>query len=107
MSEAPLPPPVPEPLPPLPGGPQPTLNYLGVGALVCPRCTCPHAQPVNFTWWGGFLGPKLLNHVKCVNCGFGYNAKTGRPNTTGIIIYTIVGAVIGIVVFAMLLWMRA
>ena len=107
MSEAPLPPPVPQPLPPLANSPQPTLNYQGLAGIACPRCSCPYSQPVNFTWWGGVLGPKLLSHVKCTNCGFGYNAKTGRPNTTGIIIYTVIGAVIGIAIFVAFLWLRA
>ena len=107
MSEAPLPPPLPQPLPPLPDVPPSPLNYQGVGSIGCPRCCCPYAQPVSFTWWGGLLGPKLLHHVRCTSCGFGYNSKTGRPNTVGIVLYTIVSAVLGIAVFAAFLWMRA
>src|SRR5205814_2182969 len=56
------------------------------GGVRCPRCGDPRSQPVTFTWWGGLIGPKLLSHVKCLGCGYGYNAKTGRPNTTGIAI---------------------
>jgi hypothetical protein len=45
---------------------------------------------VGFTWWGGIIGPKLLNHVKCQRCGTGYNGKSGKSNTTGIVIYSVV-----------------
>ena len=60
----------------------------------CPKCRQANARQLSFTWWGGALGPKLLNHVKCENCGAKYNGKTGQSNTTGIVIYSlIVGAV--------------
>ena len=62
----------------------------------CPKCRAVGADRMKFTWWGGLLGPKILTHVKCPQCGFGYNGKTGRENTTGIVIYSIV---VGIVVF--------
>lgn len=80
---------VPPPLPP------PVLPY---GAVRCPRCGHGESKPAGFTWWGGVLGPKLLSHVTCRGCGYGYNGKTGRPNTNAIIIYTVVCAVIGLVV---------
>lgn len=60
----------------------------------CPRCRMPSPQQVKFTWWGGLLGPKMLSHVKCQQCGLAYNGKTGNSNTTGIIIYSVVAFVI-------------
>jgi uncharacterized protein (DUF983 family) len=60
----------------------------------CPKCSQSLAQKVSFTWWGGILGPKLMSHVKCGGCGAGYNGKTGKDNTTNIIIYSIVAIVI-------------
>ncbi|MBK9152760.1 MAG: hypothetical protein IPM25_00750 [Chloracidobacterium sp.] len=72
----------------------------------CPHCGQSNAEKVRFTWWGGVLGPKILNHVKCQGCGKAYNGKTGRENTTGIVIYSAIVAVIilGLVVvmFALL-----
>jgi len=58
---------------------------------------------MKFTWWGGLIGPKILTHVKCPGCGYAYNGKTGRDNTTGIVIYSvIVGAIVlGLVVVVM------
>jgi transposase-like protein len=67
----------------------------------CPQCHNTTAQRLNFTWWGGVLGPKLLSHVKCQSCGKTYNGKTGKDNTTNIIIYSvIVGGICLVLVFA-------
>jgi uncharacterized protein (DUF983 family) len=62
----------------------------------------PSPQPVKFTWWGGVIGPKMLSHVKCGQCGLAYNGKSGQSNTTGIVIYTVVVGVIVMVIFALL-----
>lgn len=49
---------------------------------------------MSFTWWGGVIGPRVLTHVKCPQCGHTYNGKSGGDNTTGIVIYSGVVAVI-------------
>ena len=56
----------------------------------------PNRKIPSFTWWGGAIGPRLLSHAKCLDCGAGYNWKTGRSNTTAIIIYQVVGVVLGL-----------
>jgi hypothetical protein len=56
----------------------------------CPRCYTPSPQPVKFTWWGGIIGPKMLSHVKCQQCSLAYNGKSGKSNTTGIVIYSVI-----------------
>lgn len=63
---------------------------LGPGGEDCPRCQSFEVKAPSMTWWGGFLGPKLFNHRVCRSCGFGFNAKTRRSNTTAIAIYTAV-----------------
>ena len=63
----------------------------------CPRCSSTSLRKPSFTWWGGLLGPKLLNHTVCGGCGFGYNAKSGKSNNTAIGIYLGFGAVLGII----------
>lgn len=63
----------------------------------CPNCECTDADKVSFTWWGGILGPALLTHVRCQECGTAYNGKTGKSNDTAIAIYMIVGAGLGLV----------
>jgi hypothetical protein len=60
----------------------------------CPKCRNSAAEKLRFTWWGGVLGPKILTHVKCNSCGHKYNGKSGKDNTTGIIIYSVVVAVL-------------
>jgi uncharacterized protein (DUF983 family) len=74
----------------------------------CPQCGGSNAAALNFTWWGGALGPRLLKQVKCNACGRKYNGKTGGDSTAGIVIYMIVT---GLVAFALMfavgfLWAR-
>lgn len=75
----------------------------------CPNCQGTNSKQVGFTWWGGVIGPKLLNHVKCQACGTAYNGKSGKSNTNGIIIYSLVAffIVLGLMlVFAVMAAMR-
>lgn len=57
------------------------------GLAPCPQCGSRSASKVSYTWWGGLIGPRLLNHVRCATCGATYNSKTGKSNTTSILIY--------------------
>jgi hypothetical protein len=81
----------------------PSLNPTGA---VCPACGSPHAKKVSFTWWGGVLGPRLFNHVKCLACGVGYNGKNGKSNTIAITLYLVIGGIIGLIIFAMFVFVR-
>lgn len=69
-------------------------EHMSTSYAPCPKCNAVGAQKMSFTWWGGVLGPKLLTHVKCPQCSHAYNGKTGKDNTTNIIIYSVVLAVI-------------
>lgn len=69
--------------------------------LVCPRCQAQDIVKPTFTWWGGILGPKLLDHAQCRRCNFGFNAKTGKSNTTAIGIYF--GVIFAIVILVTIL----
>jgi transposase-like protein len=60
----------------------------------CPNCGQSNAKKVNYTWWGGALGPAMFTHVKCQNCSTQYNGKTGESNQRSIIIYVVVSFVI-------------
>jgi ribosomal protein L32 len=68
-----------------------------------PYATCPNcgergdAHRVSYTLWGGFVGPWLLTHVRCNNCGTAYNGKTGNYNTTGIVLWVVIPLAITIV----------
>ena len=65
----------------------------------CPACGAPDPERMKFTWWGGAVGPKILNHVKCRACGNKFNGKSGQSNTNGIIIYSVV---VGVIAFGLL-----
>ena len=69
----------------------------------CPKCG-GNADRLKFTWWGGVLGPRLLSHVKCTKCNHKYNGKSGKDNTTGIVIYS---AIVAILVFGLMVVMFA
>src|SRR5688572_1916684 len=71
----------------------------------CPKCNSPNVHQPSFTWWGGLLGPKLLNHTVCNSCSFGFNAKTGQSNQGAITIYLVVAAVISLALCAFVLSM--
>ncbi len=71
---------------------------------MCPYCKSDAPpRPAGFTWWGGLLGPRMLNHVICSACGKGYNGKSLQPNTTGIVIYSVVVGVVALVAVSLLL----
>lgn len=56
----------------------------------CPKCRSAGAERITFTWWGGLLGSRLINHVRCPACRYAYNGKTGKDNTAAIVVYLIV-----------------
>ncbi len=65
--------------------------------MVCPHCKQDAiANQVGFTWWGGFVGASLINHVQCSACGGRFNGKSGQPNTTAITIYMVVTSLLAI-----------
>ena len=63
------------------------------GYAACPACSATNARKVTYTWWGGLLGPKLFHHVKCQDCGVGYNGETGRSNMIAITVYLAISGV--------------
>jgi hypothetical protein len=76
-------------------------SHSGFEFAPCPNCKNTGATKVGFTWWGGVLGSKVLTHVECSSCKTRYNGKTGRSNTTGIVIYTaVIAVVVGALLFA-------
>ena len=92
-------------MPPSETQPPEPLNYaVPVAGLACPRCGQFNTKPVHFSWWGGVVGPKMLNHTKCHSCGFTFNAKTGGSNTRGIVIYSLVLLALGIFLLVVLPW---
>jgi uncharacterized protein (DUF983 family) len=69
--------------------------------MICPKCQQNiEPQPVGFTWWGGLIGSKIINHCSCPACGARFNGRTGADNTGAIAIYMVVVGVIAIALFA-------
>ena len=62
----------------------------------CPVCGGVKVKRIKWTMWGGALGPKLFNHVKCAQCKTAFNHKTGKPNTTAIITYILISVAVGL-----------
>ncbi len=69
---------------------------------MCPRCG-GYTKKVGYTWWGGIIGPKMMNLHKCANCKLSFNATTMQSAETAIIIYAVVTGVVGLV-GGLLLW---
>ncbi len=75
-------------------------QYGQPGRVGCPNCGHPDNTRIRWTWWGGLIGPAIINHVRCNHCGTAYNGKSGKSNNTAITIYFVVTLVmaLGIVV---------
>ncbi len=65
----------------------------------CPKCGGKALSKVKYTWWGGVLGPRLLHHTKCDSCSYTFNSKTGKSNTPGIILYSVVIFAVALVAY--------
>lgn len=60
----------------------------------CPACGAVDPAKVSYTWWGGFIGPLIINVVRCQECGTQYNGVHGDYNTRRILIYTFVPLIV-------------
>jgi hypothetical protein len=48
---------------------------------VCPRCGSNDVHKVEYSWWGGLIGPGLVHQVQCKKCGKTYDGSTGTNIT--------------------------
>lgn len=55
-----------------------TLDHFRSFDSVCPFCESEHVKRVNYTFWGGVIGPRIFNLHRCEDCNAQYNAKTGQ-----------------------------
>jgi hypothetical protein len=65
----------------------------------CPRCGARGAERVLWTPWGSFYGPKLFHHVRCPECDYAYNGRTGGSNLIPVILFVAVPtiAILGLI----------
>ncbi|HBW48500.1 MAG TPA: hypothetical protein DEF47_01185 [Herpetosiphon sp.] len=68
----------------------------------CPRCQNPLPTKVTMSWWGGIVGPKMVNLVKCPQCKLQYNGKTGASVSKFIVIYVGAWVLLFLIVVAVL-----
>jgi predicted Zn finger-like uncharacterized protein len=70
----------------------------------CPRCGARGARRLTWTWWGSFYGPALFTHVRCPDCGYGYNGRTGGSNLIPAIVFVTIPAVIILGLLGFMSW---
>ncbi|MFI5385826.1 MAG: hypothetical protein ACHQ50_06865 [Fimbriimonadales bacterium] len=61
-------------------------------------------RKIKFSWWGGVVGPGIMNLMKCESCGCQFNGKTGRPALKAIVAYNVV---IYLLMLVVVLWLFA
>jgi hypothetical protein len=71
----------------------------------CPRCGAHGAERVSWTFWGSFYGPALFSHVRCPECGHGYNGKTGGSNLIPAIFFVTIPAIGIVALLGFIAWM--
>ncbi|MCX6665465.1 MAG: hypothetical protein NT038_05325 [Euryarchaeota archaeon] len=60
----------------------------------CPKCGSSDLYKVEYSWWGGLVGPALVHQVRCKKCGKIYNGATGTDITKKIIIFIIIANIV-------------
>ena len=88
----------PSPIPPAEG-------RAPISTAPCYCCGSTMGIPVGWTWWG-FVFPRMLHHVKCVDCPVHYNARTGESNDPWILalhlVYLMAGIALGVGLYFLL-----
>jgi hypothetical protein len=64
----------------------------------CPRCGSTDILKVEYSWWGGLLGPALVHEVRCKKCGMAYDGSSGRNIAQPIKIYFAIGLIIVVII---------
>lgn len=67
----------------------------------CPRCNSSDISKVEYSWWGGLLGPYLVHEVRCKKCGTSYDGSSGRNIKKPIALYFALGLILAIIIVIM------
>jgi hypothetical protein len=70
----------------------------------CPRCGAEDPRKVPFTFWGSFYFTRLFSHVRCPECGYAYNGRTGRSNIVPAVVCVSVMALAILGVLGFIVW---
>jgi predicted Zn finger-like uncharacterized protein len=73
--------------------------------MPCPHCGAREAKKVNWTWWGSFYGPKLFHQVRCLECGGGFNGKSGDTNLIPAVLFVTIPLVLIVVLLFVIYFM--
>jgi hypothetical protein len=84
--------------------PPPRPRRRSSGYVPCPRCGAGGATRVTWTPWGSFYGPALFTHVRCPECRYAYNGRTGRSNLVPAIFFVLIPAVLIVAIVVGLLF---
>jgi predicted Zn finger-like uncharacterized protein len=71
----------------------------------CPRCGGDEAKRVVWTPWGSFYGPAMFTHVRCLDCDYKYNGRTGGSNLIPAIIFVSVPLIAILGLLGFIVWM--
>jgi predicted Zn finger-like uncharacterized protein len=74
----------------------------------CPQCGARGARRLKWTWWGSFYGPAIFTHVRCPDCGYCYNGRSGGSNLIPAIIFVTIPAllILGVLGFIVYLFKK-
>lgn len=64
----------------------------------CPRCKSSDVHKVEYSWWGGLIGPGLVHQLRCKKCGMTYDGVSGTNITKRVSAYITVGLVISFII---------
>jgi len=67
----------------------------------CPRCNSSEIFKVEYSWWGGLLGPVLVHQVRCKKCGLTYDGSSGRNIKQPVTLYFIISLTIIVILIAL------
>jgi phage FluMu protein Com len=70
----------------------------------CPNCDAPNPKKIKMTWWGSFYGAALFHVVRCRECGYSYNGRSGGSLVIPMVFFTVIpaigiAAVLGLIVY--------
>jgi hypothetical protein len=98
---------IPPPIPPAPNVPSPpVIGYAGL-ARPCPGCGSGPIEEPSFTWWGGLVGHKLLSVEQCRACRKWWVKGSNQSGDTRVMIYFVVGIVLGVLLTGLWIFARS
>jgi hypothetical protein len=71
------------------------------GYAVCYNCGADAASRVSWTLWGGLIGPAMICHCRCDQCGTTFNGRTGKSNNTAVTVYIVVSVAISLAILGL------